>query len=257
MKLSFYFSRILHNKVKVLFIIFTVLLPLTEVIQIIIDVFYWHLSKYNANYVTFLAGYRGKIGYQIYLWVLPLYYLVIASEDTFQDQKNGYRQLMIERFGKRNYVLQKLFGSFIISFSVMALGLMVNYVFLNIVLYGGKQIIYDISREDMTPLFALAFDHPFLANICYGIILSVITGIVGTFGTAIALVISNRKVAYVIVLMLWTFIIHFEKYNILEIIQPFNSYTLKYIVLTFCLFALLYISITAIFAGWVMKHDEV
>lgn len=255
--MNVYFQRIIHNKLKLGVLIFALLLPLVETVQIIIDVFYWGVPKYNPNYVTFLAGYRGRLAYNIYFWILPVYFLIIASEDAVQDQKTGYRLMMIEREGKKKYVIDKLLGSFLISFMIMMIGILINFIFLHIILNGGKEVIFDTTGTTPAWFFQLCLDHPVMANFLYGIEASLMAGIVGALGTSLSITFRNRKVIYAFALLLWTIMINLRRYNILRAIQPFELDYLSIVLKSFAFFVLVYCSIIVICIGWVMHRDEV
>ncbi len=256
MHLQFYFERVFHNKTKRIIAIIALLLPLTSLYAIIRDVLIWQLPKPDPHYVTFLAGYSGHFADRVYLWILPLYFLLIASEDTIEDHQKGYRLLMVERSGKKNYIRQKLMGSFWIGFLIMMGGILLDYLVLVILFHGATYRLIDLDGWKQSTFFMMMWNHPVITNIVYGLMMSAITGLVAMTSTAIALVIKNRKIVYALSLALWIIITSFDD-SIFLVIQPFQSFSLSYIARILFQFLFVYIGIIALCLIWEKIHDEV
>lgn len=106
MELQSYFFRILQDKFKLAVIVILFSLPILEVVQIAWGV-YQGLSIPNPNFATFLSLYTIRHYLQrIMIWFLPLYLLVITSEDTLEDYSAGYRSILISKIGKNSILVQ-------------------------------------------------------------------------------------------------------------------------------------------------------
>lgn len=122
-------------------------IPILDIVQI----YYQDIIKFNGEmgkpyplYVTFLSCYsQGHIFQMIYLCFLPLYLLVIVGEECIVDYITGYKNILICKMGKNKYILQKMKSAFIVSFTIVFVGLGLNLILSQIVFNGGTNTPFD------------------------------------------------------------------------------------------------------------------
>lgn len=140
-------NRIISDKKSIGMIIFMLVIPILDIVQI----YYQDIIKFNGEmgkpyplYVTFLSCYsQGHIFQMIYLCFLPLYLLVIVGEECIVDYITGYKNILICKMGKNKYILQKMKSAFIVSFTIVFVGLGLNLILSQIVFNGGTNTPFD------------------------------------------------------------------------------------------------------------------
>lgn len=218
--MKMYLSRILNDRIKLAITILVVLIPAMEIIQIA-----WQFrngnSMPNPHYATFLSLYTIRhYLHKILFWFLPVFLLLIANEDCLEDNDIKYRNILLIREGKKKYIKDKVMGSFLISFIVVGLGLLINMVLVYICFSDGTYLKdefldykeYDISR--------ITVPYPIAANLAYIALTAFLAGLLGVAGTSLAMTLGNRKVVYGLTFLLW-FIPVMSKKSLMYVIQPF------------------------------------
>jgi Protein of unknown function (DUF2705) len=121
--------RIYKNKKSMVVFWIIILFPFIDLLQLYLVKLKWG-TDYHPAIAFFLAGSsEGHIGQILLLWFLPIYFLVICTDDYIQDVQCGYNTIVISKFGKRSYIRNKLIISFIVPFITMFIALTLNLVF--------------------------------------------------------------------------------------------------------------------------------
>lgn len=238
--MKMYLSRILHDQRKAFLIMVVILIPALEVVQIIYQLKQGN-SMPNPHYATFLALYTIRhYLHKILFWFLPLFILFIANEDSLEDQDLQYRNILVVRSGKIGYIKTKLLGSFCISFGIICLGLILNMLLVYILFKDGTYQKDDFSDCAYYDVSRITVPHPVMSNIVYIGLTSILAGLLGSVGTALAMVLKDRKIVYGLTFLLW-FIPVMSKQSLMYVIQPFISVdfvtilpTLTGLVLCYC-----------------------
>ena len=236
-------TRIFYDKKKMGIVAILLILPSLEIILFLYDHFVYGFGLPTPLYATFLSLYsRIHILQSIYLWFLPLYFLLIIGEDCIEDFRTGYKNILICKIGKTNYIKNKLKSGFLIPFFILSCGLFLNLILVQIACHGGteqliygKYMIYDAFQMPETLLFKLSYTHPLLTNIIYNFFTASFAGLIGIVGTSLSIVLHDRKLVYAITFALWFIPILF-KHSFMLIFQPFSEYGFNVILpLTFCI----------------------
>ncbi|MCK1994631.1 hypothetical protein GW626_22365 [Peribacillus muralis] len=219
------FSRVLRNKLSGIVLLAIVLIPCMEIIQ---------LLSYEKVYLAeafFLSGSTiGHVTQIILLWFLPLYLLVICSDDPIQDKKTGVRDIWISKLGKRNYFLVKLKTSFIVSFSVIFLALTINFLI--------NSLIFDMagfsSASNYDGVSGEAFlkkqvESPYLSIFLFSLTTSFFAGLIGAAGTCFSMLTYDKKITYPVTFAFWYILIS-NKGSVMYLFQPFAEYGLETLV---------------------------
>ena len=206
---------------------------------------------------------QGHIFQMIYLCFLPLYLLVIVGEESIVDYITGYKNILICKMGKNKYILQKMKSAFIVSFTIVFVGLGLNLILSQVVFNGGtntpfdaEPLKYDSFVMVETFLFEISYTHPLTTNIVYILITAIFAGVLGMMGAALAISIHERKMVYALTFAIWFIPILF-KYSSMHIFQPFMEYGFNVVVpvAIWCIVLYILVIITAII--WEKKIVEV
>lgn len=101
--LRFLIKRNLSTLSTVIILLWIFILPFLESWWYIYQIIQGNYA-YAPDCAFFLCGNSVGIGHifqGLYLWLLPLYCLVISSNDCLMDQERGYDNILISRIGKR------------------------------------------------------------------------------------------------------------------------------------------------------------
>lgn len=219
--MKYYVCRIVNNKAKLTcfcFFIFAMLYDLFERVRYIPV----GGDAYVPGLNTFLA-YTGS-GFNFHaliFWLLPLWLMIIVSDDVIEDYIYGYKSVLISKKGKSRYAIDTLKKGFIFSFFVMFIPLIYNML-LSYVLFDGAQRTLGVNIADYTWL-KICMEHHILANFGYVFITSLLSGIVGCAGSGLAMAFHDRKIVYPISFALW-FVVFIPDKSIMLAIQPFSEY---------------------------------
>ena len=80
------------------------------------------------------------------IFLIFLYLLVIVGEECIVDYITGYKNIkniLICKMGKNKYILQKMKSAFIVSFTIVFVGLGLNLILSQIVFNGGTNTPFD------------------------------------------------------------------------------------------------------------------
>ncbi len=258
MGLQFYFKRILRDPLKLTVTIILFSLPILEVGQIAWNI-YQGYEHPVPHYATFLALFTLRHHlHRIMFWFLPLFLLVIANEDSIEDFDRGYHNALVARVGKKNYVMTKLKGSFVLCFGIVFLGLVVNMILVYICFRNGDFVRDDWQGVSYTDrdLTRITMPHPVLTNMAYILLTSVLSGLIGTVGTALALTVKNRKLVYGLTFLLWFVPVNMES-SLMYVIQPFLFVDYEVVVPTLLMLLFGYTAVIAAAAVLEVRSDQV
>ncbi|MEC1624683.1 hypothetical protein P9E08_04740 [Bacillus mojavensis] len=212
--------RISKNKLSLLIFCIVLLIPCIDIFLLLST----H-TMYHPAFAFFLSGTsRGHAAQSLLLWFLPLYFLLLCSDDSIQDYKTGYRYILISKVGKTKYCLEKIVTSFIVSFLTMFLSLVINFILAEIFFFNGsfKNDLDQISLPDNF-LYTVSMDHPYLAIMFFSIICCVLAGFSGALGASISLFFLDKKYAYTTCFFIW-FSLVLKKESLMYLFQPFTEY---------------------------------
>lgn len=187
-----------------------------------------HISDYSGQHAYapdcafFLCGNSVGIGHifqGLYLWLIPLYCLVISSNDCLMDQERGYDNILISRIGKRKMLYRLLIKNFILLSVLVFLSLSLNLLCVHLMFRGGKYNPSEISALNVFTMFWT--NHPLLNNFVHILITSIIYGIMGMFCCATSFYFRNRKTVYFVSIFFWLIEI-LKPGSLLLIFQPFQ-----------------------------------
>ncbi len=242
--MAYYLKRLLNDPLKLSVLLFIMVLPFFETIWYICELINYNTVT-NPNFSTFLSAGSVGIGHifqGVLLWFAPLYFLILCSEDCIQDIETGNINSLISKWGINKYIKINLSKSFLFSFSVVLISLIINLLITYSVFWGGTEssIITSMGEVDF---YSFSVTHPLLMNIIYILLTSFIIGIISVSGTALAIALRKRKFVYPICLFIWYLSCTIPD-SLLYATQPFTEYGLDKTYKTIIIFILINIIIT-------------
>ena len=253
--MSYYITRIFNNKLKLGVILFIFAAPILDILKALIDV-----SKGAAVPFPALAAFLGSFmttGLQgVLKGYLPLFLAIIVADDCIEDYRIGYKNILITKRGKNKYFALNMLKSFVISFLIIIIPLLLNLLMVHIVFAGGTYLFMDPESIKAIPSMAEYYSHPMFYNLLCILLLSLTGGVVGSGATALAMAFPNRFILYPLAFILW-YISTAIKPSIIGALTPFTVYPLSHY--TFTIIFVVAINIVAVLFSFfkVTKYDQV
>ncbi|PAF36238.1 hypothetical protein CHH58_13385 [Terribacillus saccharophilus] len=251
------FFRIINNKKSMILIWVIILVPLVDLSQLLLVKL--NLGEdYHPAFAFFLAGSsQGHISQILLLWFLPVYFLIICTDNYIEDLKYGYNHILISKMGKNKYIRNKLVFSFITPFITMFLALLINLLFSYILFWGGTSSlgIFEMDIEGNT-LWELSVQFPLLTNLSYLLLACFLTGLSGLLGASASLIFPDRRYAYPITFFIWFSLVLWED-SIMNLFQPFTEFDFDYLLPTLIRDLVILLIIPLIVYLYKVKTDEI
>ena len=188
----------------------------------------------------------------ILLWFLPLYLLLLGSDNAIQDYQTGIRNAFISRMGRKKYYLEKMITSFFIAFMTMFISLLVNLILVSIFFRNG------MSNKGFTVpnnfLFSISIEHPYLAVFFFSLICCILAGLVGLLGAGLSLFFLDRKYSYSAAFFIWFFLVLRED-SLMYLFQPFAEYGFEVLIPILLIAITIFISIPALIFFYEVKYN--
>lgn len=255
-------QRILHDRVKFFFIILLLLLPSMEILQYLWDVFKSGTEVLPMPmYATFLAAQtRGHVLQSLLLWFLPLYLLIISGEDSLEDYRLGYKNILLGKMGKAKYIFTRFRFSFICGSFIIFFGLLLNFMLVQIIFHHGTGTppyeLYDVNNMPDSNLYLQSIQHPLVANISFILTTSLLAGLINVVGTSLAIVLHDKKIVYALTFTVWFGLI-LPKNSLMYVTQPFAEYDYSVLAPVFLWTTCFYLMIIVASYFWEVKIAKI
>ncbi len=198
---------------------------------------------YNYNYVTFLVG-NGitQVFQYIILWLLPLWCIYLFSKNIIVIIINEIDNLFIIR--NKKSVFNLIIKIIVVSFMTTLIIYLTNYIITFLLFHGGADSIYGAASteniESIGTLEKYEYMNPMLANIIYIFIMSITSALLTGYGIIFAYIEKNPRKLLLLIFVPWIIAI-LTNYSIVDVFQPFTEYGLKYKLIAYIKFNILYI----------------
>jgi hypothetical protein len=246
--LTYYYVRILKDKLKLLIIALIALDVLGNILAIALPYLMWSDWGFEnapkAIFTPFLAAYPGVtmlLNQIILFWFIPIYMLLITADDSFEDRKTHLITVLISKIGYAGYYVRKVCGAFLMGFGLLFIVLLIN-LFLCLIIFrsGTDQFMMDDSPENV--LYTWSFHHPILANFIFIFTTSFLVGTISAAGTALAIIIHDRRIVYPLTFAIWFIPSCLDK-SLMLAVQVFSEYDFNTILPVYCGCVALYLGI--------------
>ncbi|MGG0430395.1 DUF2705 family protein [Priestia megaterium] len=246
--------RFCKDKKSISIFWFIILLPCLDLILVKAQ---WKLGL-NPNLSFVLAGMSaGHIPQILLFWFLPIYTLILCSDSYIQDVKTGVNNLIISRKGKRAYLLNNFYSSFLIPFLVMFIALLINLILAWIVNSNGHESSGLLEMNNpKNELFSFSQQHPLLINVIFLINVSFFTGLAGLLGLSISMIFPDRKYTYPLAFFIWFILVALPNHTITMVMQPFTEYDYNYVISSWLFNFIILFIITIVAYIYKEKTDE-
>lgn len=250
------FLRIYKNRKSMIFFWIIILVPLIEV-----SFFYLNNIKWGTDYhpaiAFFLSGSGGHIPQILLFWFLPIYFLIICSDDYIQDVKYGYNTIIISKVGKIIYIRNKFVMSFLVPFITMLTALVFNLILAYILFAGGT---FSFGLFEMTfgddLLHEFSLNNPFLTTLAFLLNVSLFSGLAGTLGVSASMIFRERKYTYPAAFFVWFALIILNN-SLMNLFQPFTEYGFDDVIAAEIQYLILLVLIPILTYFYSVKKDEI
>lgn len=253
--MKYEFNRVRHTKRSLFFIGLIILIPMLDLLMNVQSTFgdYWrypaayhyHLASRNVLHPAmagFLSGSSiGHFGQMLYMWILPLYSLLIYSDFYIQEKKLGLNNAILTRVAKKRLVMTRLNASFVLMSGITLISLLLNYFLAIIIFHGGTSFQgLEQTVKGAHRLFVISMAHPYAAYLIYLVVFAVMAGFYAVFCTSLSFLLAQYRWVYPLALLIW--IGQFILPNSLSyVFQPFIEYGWSRIIPALALFFVLVI----------------
>lgn len=248
--------RVSKNKLSISIFLIMVLIPAWDALLIYTEFKRVGGDLLHPAHAFFLSGSSiGHIPQYILLWFLPLFLLLLGTEDSLQDFETGYANILMGKVGKKYYYIEKMLFSFFIGFFAMALSLFFNFLLVSILFRNGTYTkgLSDVSFNDSFTDFVM--QNPYAGLAIFSLIASLLAGFAGLIGASSSLFFKDRKYAYASAFFLW-FIFILQDNSSMYVFQPFSEYGLKEIVPVFLVLSISYVFLSGLVYFFEVKKNE-
>lgn len=179
------------------------------------------------DYNFFLAGNSVGVGHvfqALFLWPLPLYLLLIFSNDCLMDSASGYINILASRMGKKRYIKDNLKKSFWGGFALVFIALLIDLAVVHILFAGGTGDMYG-EELLLDPFLIWETEHRTLASLLFAAVCALVSGMIAMAGTMLSISVRQRKIVYGLILLLW-FVLFLKKNSIMLLFQVHSEYML-------------------------------
>ena len=214
---------------------------------------------YHPAFSSFLSG--ASIGHMpqiLYIWMLPIILLLLYAGFPVLEKKCGISNIYISKIGKKQYIRKKLICSFVFSFGIVFITLLLNFILASLILHKATDMtgMDQYTREELGNFIYWQVQHPYFAYMIYLLSFSCSAGMCGLICQSSAFIFRNNITIYLVSFIAW--ILQFTtKISISTLGQPFTEYGLS----DFCYSWIQLIIITFIFIIVAIlkrsKQDEV
>lgn len=228
MLLNITWQRIWRNRGRNLLTLTILLLPSLDLLSCLYDIIFMSVVVPIPDYAFFLmtqASHFSFLSQFLFLWVMPLYALVLTCDDCLEDYKTQYSHVMMSRIGKKRYIHTHMAKSFLYMFFLTASALLLNLLLCHLLFSEGA---FNSFGEDFRPdaFYQWEKAHPLLTNLLFTVIVSFFSGFIAVVGVMSAVLFQNRKLVYGITMMFW-FVPTLQEKSLMLLFQPHSEYVLN------------------------------
>ena len=186
----------------------------------------------NYQYLTFLTVGASHVLQILLIWLMPIWILLAVGDRYIEDVKLGFSSLISTRYGMGRYVRKLVATTFVTSFLLYFIPLLMNYGFALVLgwnvpkMEGIGRLHYEMLRYDQRPMAQMAWYQPGLVNIMFLFSTCFLAGFLGTVSVCISLVFPDKRVVYSFMFVFWFGQIILPK-SVIDVVQPFTEWQLE------------------------------
>lgn len=264
---------LIKSRRAVIITIFICACVLIDVFLVLINTNEWQYMIHPENYsgaldtkqmlhpvkASFLSGSsHGHIPQIIIIHLLPLFVLLLGSDNSVQEHTLKYDNIMLTHMSRKKYLKSKYLVSFIVPFVIVIVALLLNLIASIAVFHGGegfRGLERKIELEGVSKFWLFEFTHPYIAYIGYIFSAAFASGLCGIICRSVALLSGKYSTTYFSGLFLWMALI-ISKYSVTYVYQPFSEYGWEYLVAGHIILILITLIISMISYMRKVREDE-
>lgn len=203
------------------------------------------------------ASTEGHITQMLYLWILPLYFLILYCDLPLLEYQKGYHNILYTKTQKKKYLKIRLGCSFVFSFVIVFGMLLINYIGAIILFRGGENFRGNsIADYPDHLIYTTSMKNPYIAYMGYIIVAAITAGGCGMVCMGLAFVMKQYKYLYLLCFLLWYLQI-IAPNSLTYMIQPFIEYDIDYILPTAVVFLIIWWGTVIFSYQYRVRKDEI
>lgn len=248
-------------KVKLSFVVLILIAIIQSIDAIINSGFERLYGNSNPAFISLLSN-NTNIKYTlIYLWIIPIILILSFANNYNLEKKIGMKNIFLVKIKRNQYFSSKILISFIYSFFICLIPLVINLIINYVFLHGGNSFfsLESYSSNEIGEYLYYCIRHPIITYIGYMISTSFTVGLLGVFCQCVCIIADDNKLPYIIVFAVW--ILYFSNTS-LAIGDAFVPFCIEYSlksglesILAFIPMVIIGIVLSYIFC--VVKKDEI
>lgn len=203
------------------------------------------------------ASTEGHITQMLYLWILPLYFLILYCDLPLLECQKGYHNILYTKTQKKQYLKIRLGSSFAFCFVIVFATLVINYILAIILFWGGKNFRGNsITDYPDHIIYTISMKNPYIIYMVYIIVAAIIAGGCGMVCMSLSFVMKQYKYLYLLCFLLWYLQI-IAPNSLTYVIQPFIEYDIDYILPAAVVFLVIWWGIVIFSYRYRVRKDEI
>lgn len=236
-ELKFNLRYVLNKKELYFSFILVLMLGLIQVLMIIQRTEYYEFNQTSENLI--LAANVVENLAPVVVLVLPVVSALILSDSTWLDENRKTHVLLYPRLNYKRNIIIRWVLSIVVVFIVVYIGLMINYLVLNLIFGSGNMIAinqsfpYNISADMELFLAELHLDNPMMYVLVANGHVSLILALLASLSYSLSFFIRQRLVIYFQVLLIMfvyevaNSILNLEAFSIIYQLQVVSHFTVS------------------------------
>lgn len=212
-------------------------------------------SMVHPCFHAFLSGVSdSQISQMLLIWLLPIYHLLVYSDEYLIDRNNNCFNLIRTRCNIKRILIMRFAISFFEGFFLVFISIMINFLLCFFLFYGGENFM-GLESYSQNSGINMGINHPYYTYIAKVLMASLISGVLSMFCQSMTYIVKNIKYVYFSCSFFWIIQI-ISPYSITYCIQPYIEYGLNYRIPAFLLFAMASLIVIFIAYRYKVKNDE-
>ena len=178
----------------------------------------------NPAFISLLSN-NTNIHYTlIFLWIMPVLLILSFANNCNNERKIGLKNIYCIKVKRHTYWGSKIIVSFLYSFVICIIPLMINLLLNHIFLHGGNYFfMMETYPEDVIGEYIFfSIRHPYLIYFGYILSTSLVIGLLGVFCQSVCFIVNDEKLPYIIVFAIWILYFSDTRFAIGDAFVPFR-----------------------------------
>lgn len=178
----------------------------------------------NPAFISLLSNNNTVQYLLVFLWLMPILLVLSFTNNCNIEKKTGIRNIYISKSSRKSYWVSKIIVSFVYSFAICCIPLVVNVLINILFLYEGNYFfMLETYPEDVIGEYVyFSVRHPYLVYSGYILSTSLVIGLLGVFCQSVCFIVNDEKLSYIIVFAIWILYFSDTRFAIGDAFVPFR-----------------------------------